>query len=277
MKGDLTLKRSPLILAAILITVILSACSGERDKHAVNSTADRIRGEDNSTNPADSNISQVPSNETAFKEGVRIIKYPGDNACFTFETADGFQILSDPYMLTDTLAPDVVVESHQHGDHADTSQVEGDYALITEPGEYLFDKAVIKGYEGIHNKGDKEGTNYIFVTKIGGITIAHFASQADIPSEEVLEQIGMVDILLVQVFVKPDYNKLLPSDLPAIVDRLHPKIIIPEHGQSDASEVIARKLDIVSEAAPSGELILTREMLDDMKESKVINLDRIEE
>jgi L-ascorbate metabolism protein UlaG (beta-lactamase superfamily) len=105
------------------------------------------------------------------------------------------------------------------------------------------------------------------------ITIAHFASQGAVPSEEVLEQIGQVDILLIQVFVNPNYNKLLPTDLPAIVDKLQPKIIIPEHGQSDSDVIIANKLKITSEEEPSGELIITRSMLDEMKETKVINLD----
>lgn len=264
------MKKSLYILTLFVSAITLSGCSGttkeaSEQTEVITPTPSVIKEE----------VTQMPSPApiSAFTEGVLIKKRPNNNACFTFETADGFQILSDPYEVNELLQPDVILESHQHGDHNDTSEVEGDYTLITEPGEYTFDKAEIRGFSGVHNKGDVDGTNYIFVTKMEDITIAHFASQAAVPSEEVLEQIGKVDILLIQVFVNPNYNKLLPTDLPVIVDKLQPKIIIPEHGQSDADVIIAKKLSITSEAEPSGEIIITRSMLDQMTETKVINLD----
>jgi hypothetical protein len=285
----LLLKRFYLILTVIISAVLLFACSRENNE-PVEPTAAVLPGKD-PVSPAPSEeksgeaeaakapatiskTTAVPTTDTEFTEGVLIKKYPGNNACFTFETADGFQILSDPYMLNDTLSPDVVVESHQHGDHNDTSQVEGDYTLITEPGEYTFDQATIRGYMGVHNKADLPGgPNIIFVTKLEDITIAHFASQGDIPSDDVLDQIGRVDVLLIQIFENGTYGKLVPVNLPAIVNKLQPKIIIPEHGQDNADTVIAKKLNIASETVPSGSLILTRDKLKEMTEMKVFNLD----
>ncbi len=282
------MKKSYLIITVIISAVLLSACSGDKDepakptiavlpsKEPVSPTPKAETYEEAEATKTPTTISKAgvaPATDTEFTEGVLIKKYPGNYACFTFETIDGFQILSDPYMLNDTLKPDVVTESHQHGDHNDTSQVEGDFALITESGEYTFDKTVIKGYMGVHNKGDLPSPNTIFVTKLEDITIAHFASQGDLPSDEVLDQIGRVDVLLIQIFENGTYGKLVPDDLPAIINKLQPKIIIPEHGQANADAVIAGKLDITYEAEPSGRLILTQEKLKMMKEAKVINLD----
>ncbi len=283
------MKRCYLILTVIISAVLLSACSGERDepveptvavlpsKEPASPTPVAEKSADAGTTETPTTIPEItaaPITEEEFTEGVLIKKYPGNYACFTFGTVDGFQILSDPYMLNDTLSPDIVVESHQHGDHTDTSRVEGDYALITEPGEYTFDQATIRGYMGLHNKSDLPGgPNIMFVTTLEDITIAHFASQGDIPSSDVLDQIGKVDVLLIQVFENGTYGKLVPVNLPAIIDKLQPKIIIPEHGQGNADVVIAEKLNIATESVPSGTLILTREKLNELTEMKVINLD----
>ncbi len=288
-KGVFALKKSYLFFTVIISAVWLAACSVRSDEPAEPTSAVLPSKEPTSSTPSESisdkaEATKAPDTvteaaesltaDTEFTEGVLIKKYPGNHACFTFETADGFQILSDPYKLNETLTPDVVTESHQHGDHNDTSQVEGEYALLTEPGEYIYDQATIQGYPGLHNKSDVPGgPNIMFVIEMEDITIAHFASQGEIPSEDVLDQIGRVDVLLIQIFENGTYGKLVPVNLPAIINKLQPKIIIPEHGQKDADTAIAEKLNITSEAVPSGALILTKEKLKNLTETIVINLD----
>lgn len=270
------MKKSCLIIPLIISVVFLAACSARGEALSEPATTVLPSHEPTpSKQPAITEVVEAPTTDMEFTEGVLIKKYPGNNACFSFETTDGFQILSDPYMLPETLTPDIVTESHQHGDHNDTCMVEGDYALLTEPGEYSFDRTTIRGYPGLHNKADiPGGPNTIFVIELEGITIAHFASQGELPSTEVLDQIGTVDVLLIQVLEKGTYGKLVHDNLPAIINKLQPKIIIPEHGQHDADAAIAEKLNITSEKEPSGTLILTKETLDAMTEMKVINLDR---
>lgn len=288
-KGVFALKKSYLFITVIISAVLFAACSVRSDEPTEPTSAVLPSKEPTSTTPSESipnkaeatkapvTITEAAKSltvDTEFTEGILLKKYPGNYACFTFETADGFQILSDPYMINDTLTPNVVTESHQHGDHNDTSQVEGEYALLTEPGEYIYDQATIRGYLGLHNKADiPGGPNILFVIEMEDITIAHFASQGDIPSEDVLDQIGRVDVLLIQIFENSTNGKLVPVNLPAIINKLQPKIIIPEHGDKNADTAIAEKLDITSETVPSGTLILTREKLKNMTETIVINLD----
>ena len=205
------LKKSYLIIPLIISVFFGAACSARGDAPSEPAAAVLPSHEPSPTKqPAITDVAEAPTADMEFTEGVLIRKYPGNNACFSFETTDGFQILSDPYMLPETLTPDIVTESHQHGDHNDTSMVEGDYVLLTEPGEYSFDQATIRGYPGLHNKADiPGGPNIMFVIELEGITIAHFASQGELPDNEVLDQIGIVDVLLIQVLEKGTYGKHL--------------------------------------------------------------------
>jgi hypothetical protein len=211
--------------------------------------------------------------EKEFTEGVWIKKYPGNNACFKLETREGFKIVCDPYLITELLKPDIVLESHQHMDHMDPTNLEQPFYLIKEPEEYKTDDAMITGFPGKHNKGDKEDTNYIYVVKMEDITIAHFASQGEVPSDEILKQIGPVDILLIQVFNDPSYDKLIIEEAGTIISKLKPKIIIPEHGDATMGSQLAKYYNIAEEIEASGSIIITRAMLEETKNIRIINLD----
>jgi L-ascorbate metabolism protein UlaG (beta-lactamase superfamily) len=210
--------------------------------------------------------------DAEFTEGIKITKYPEDYACFKFETPDGFMIISDPYSMNETVQPDVVTESHQDSDHADTSSLESPYELITEPGEYNIGDVLIRGFAGKHNKGSMYKNN-IYVFTMNDITFAHFASQGEVPSEEVLEQIGPVDILLIQAFDNPNYNKLVLHDLDIIIEKLTPKVVIPEHCGLSAGSKFAKHLKVTEVQKESGSIILTRSVLDDIEGLCVVNLE----
>lgn len=207
-----------------------------------------------------------------FTQGVWIKKYPGNYACFKFETPQGVKIITDPYQMSETLHPDIVTESHQHSDHTDVSDLTGSYKLITEAGVYNVKGIKINGYPGKHNTGDTDVTNNIFVFEIGGIKIAHFASQGELPDKETLDRIGKVDILLIQVF-DPGMAKLILKDCVQIMDGLKPKIVIPEHGMAGASDAIAEYFQIPAEYASTGEIYLTRLDLDAIQGIRIIDLD----
>lgn len=257
--------RKYFVIAFVLsASLICSACAGN---NVAETKVAEVKGITDAPTVTDT------EKETAFTEGVWIKKYPDNYACFKFESPEGFQIVCDPFNMNETLQPDIVTESHQHMDHADTSCLELPYQLITEPGEYKTNDVVINGYAGKHNKGDKEDTNNIFVIKMNDITIAHFASQGELPSDEVLEQIGTVDILLIQIFTNPGYAKLIMDDADIIVSKLNPKIIIPEHGDQTIGDKLAKHLKVSEEVEDSGSIIITREMLDNADSIRVINLD----
>lgn len=257
--------RRYMIMSALLTLLLMcSGCKGHN-------TAEK----DTEAEAENGAVSLVPGQDADFSEGVWIRKYSDNYACFKFESPEGFQIVCDPFSIYEILQPDVVIESHQHADHTDTTLLEPGYDLIAKAGEYQYEEAEIKGYAGKHNKGDEEDTNYIFVIKMNDITIAHFASQGELPSDEVLDQIGPVDILLIQIFMNPDYNKLGMEDADAIIQKLKPKIVIPEHGDENMGSLLAEHLEVTQELMPAGDMIVTREMLDHSDGIRVVNLDNI--
>lgn len=224
-------------------------------------------------------ITGIPVYETddpadGFSKGIWIKKYPGNNACFKLETPQKYQIICDPYDINEALQPDIVTESHQDSDHTDTESLTLPYELITEPGEYSYDEVLIKGYAGNHNKGSYSGINTIFVFTFDDITIAHFASQGALPEDEVLEQIGPVDVLMVQFFVNPNYNKLTAADVEKIVEKLNPKIIIPEHCDASSAGWLATRMKLTEEIVTSGSLLVTRDLLDSSDNIRIICLEQ---
>lgn len=228
-----------------------------------------------------SSINTLKNKETKVKkpinisEGILIKKYPGNFACFKFQTPDGIIIISDPYQIDETVEPDIVTESHQHGDHTDVSTLKNNFKLINTIGDFSEKGIKIKGYSGKHNKGDVEGTNYIYVFDINGIKIAHFASQGELPDDETLKRIGKVDILLIQASIKPQYanSKLNIKECEAIIKMLDPKIVIPEHGSIKLGQALAEDIGVKMEHLSEGTLAITRNGLDDRKTIGIINLD----
>lgn len=208
-----------------------------------------------------------------FTEGVWIKKYPGNYNCFEFLKKNGYQIICDPYNIDDDCNPDLVMESHQHGDHTDTTIFKKPYELIKEPGNYSYDHISIRGFSGKHNSGDEEGTNNIYVFNIDGITMAEFGSQGEVPKNEMLKQIGPVDVLFIQIFSNTGYGKLEVKDIDSIVKYLKPKIIIPEHGREGIEQQLAIHMKLDEVYKTSGTLNVTRTMLDSIKEVRIISLD----
>ncbi len=211
----------------------------------------------------------------SFEDGVWIKKYHGNFACYKFETPDGIKVITDPFCMDETIDPDIVTESHQHVDHTDVKKLTGIYELLTTTGESIQSGVKVTGVSGKHNKGDTECTNIIYVFEIEGITIAHFASQGELPDEKALEEMGNIDILLIQAFTSPDYkdSKLTLAECKEIIRKLKPKIVIPEHGTPKLGDSLAKYLEADIEYASNGQLVVTRDALDEIETVKIIDLD----
>ncbi len=230
-----------------------------------------------STSKLESTVKDEPKEKSLknFTDGVWIKKYPENFACFKFETPEGVKIIADPYMINEIVKPDIVTESHQHDDHTDVSRLQGTYKLIKETGSYNEKDISIIGYSGKHNKGDVTETNIIYVYEINGIRIANFASQGELPRDEVLEKIENVDVLLIQTSIKPGYadSKLNLEETRAVIKRLNPKIVIPEHGSENSGKALATYLGLNVEFIKSGEIVVTRRELNALKRLRILDLD----
>lgn len=203
---------------------------------------------------------------------VTISHYTGSSNCFKIVTSDDVTIITDPYDMTEDVAPDIVTISHGHGDHADPSHLEGtDYTLLAKPGEYEVKGIPIVGVAGQHDQGDWRVTNTIFVFDFGGMRVAEFASQGQIPTAEMYEQIGDVDVLFIQVFDDSVASKLSLEEALEVINTLQPKIIIPEHGDTSLNLDLAEALEVEYEIT-DGEVIIGVKDLEEDVTPRVIEM-----
>ncbi len=220
-------------------------------------------------------VSKRPGN---FSKGVWIKKYPKNYACFKFETPDGFTIICDPFEMDETVSADIVTESHIDADHTNTSKITGFYNLFRNPGVYEENGIKVTGIGGWHDKaGPANETNTIFVFEINGIKIAHFASLGQAPSKEMwakLDAFNCIDILLIQVFSDAHvYIKLMVGESCEIIDRLNPKIVIPEHGTPGISKSIAEHYHTQAKHINYNGFVVTQEMLKNINGHRIFDMD----
>lgn len=269
----------PYLLAAVIIILLCLSLSKMIFNHVspVAETDTLSFAEEFSSTAVSSSIesSSVNNEEAPFTQGVKIKKFRGNYACFEFKTPDNIVVICDPFYMDETVAADIVTESHQHMDHNDESKLTGDYKLIKTAKEFNEKGIKIQGFSGVHGRYDKPGTNIMYLFDINGLRIAHFASQGTVPDDKTLDAMDSVDVLLIQVFPEKGdtYSKLDLDDFKAICDKLKSKIIIPEHGSTSIGETLADALGAKAEIRNGKDLIITRAMLDEQRDIRVIDLD----
>jgi len=209
---------------------------------------------------------------TAESDGLRIRKYPGNYAAFKLTMPSGVTIITDPYGMDETIEADIVTVSHPHEDHADLSRILPGFELIDAPGTYTVRGITITGVAGRHNKGDPTTTNTIFVFDTGGLRLAHFASQGELPTEEMFAALGRADILILQIY-GAEAGKLSVEEAGTIARRLQSKIVIPAHSNPDLSAALAAELNASFERVAGGALVVRKDDLGFQTTPKVAVMD----
>ncbi len=162
-----------------------------------------------------------------------------------------FQILSKiATLITDPFDPamvglkfpaasaDVVTISHDHGDHNAAKQVEGNPLVFSLPGEYEVKGIRIHGFPTFHDdkQGKDRGANIIFKYVVDDISVLHCGDLGHHLSEELLEEIGAVQVLLVPV---GGVYTIGVDEAVKLVAQLEPSIVIPMHYKTPKHEVKA--------------------------------------
>ena len=125
---------------------------------------------------------------------------------------------------------DIVTVSHEHDDHNRASLVKGAKRVISGPGEYEILGISILGFPSFHDdkEGSVRGKNTIYVFEIDGLRIAHLGDLGHALSEELVEDLGDIDILMVPV--GGEYT-IGPNEATNVVSAIEPTIVIPMHYQ----------------------------------------------
>lgn len=175
---------------------------------------------------------------------------------------------------------DIVTVSHDHQDHNQTSLVKNVRRIVWGPGEYEIMGVSIIGLPSFHDDkgGSLRGKNTIYVFEMDGLRVVHLGDVGHELSEETVEAIGDVDILMVPV--GGEYT-VGPSGAAAIVRSIEPKLIIPMHyklpglkAETFAKllplEPFLKEVGVTSETLPK--LVVKKEELGE--EQKVIILEK---
>lgn|GEM_PF-38251 len=216
------------------IKTMQSKLEGQSDETAIPQSPQKITPvkEKPATNE---NPQPEVSDQTTFVREVENmkIKWLGHSA-FLITGNDGTRVITDPYGQYNGLnyAPisesaEIEIVSHQHGDHCG-GNVGGNPQVIDKTGNTTASGIEFKGIASYHDQsgGTERGDNIIFCFTIDGIKTCHLGDLGHLLSDEQVQEIGEVDILLIPV---GGFFTIDASEATQICDQIKPKVIIPMH------------------------------------------------
>lgn len=174
-------------------------------------------------------------------------------SCFTVKTKTAVLVF-DPYdpgtgLKLPKLKADIVLVSHDHPDHNNVAAVEslteGEKKpfVISGPGEYEIKDLIILGVFSFHDDkgGAERGTNTMYVVRAEDINLCHLGDLGQILSDEQLEKLNGIDILLIPV--GGTYTLDTDSAI-EVINQIEPKIVIPMHYQIEGLTLPLDSVDV---------------------------------
>ena len=162
------------------------------------------------------------------------VKWLG-HACFLITARDGLRLITDPYAVGGGInyspikeAADVVVVSHDHGDHNNVSAVQGRPEVVKGSGKRTVKGVQFTGIATSHDasRGQQRGSNTVFCFTLDDIRLCHLGDLGHVLSPGQVAEIGVVDILFIPV---GGFFTIDASVARQVCDQLEPKIVIPMH------------------------------------------------
>lgn len=177
---------------------------------------------------------------------------------------------------------EIVTISHQHEDHNAISKVTGVKKVVDGPGEYEISGVSIIGFPSFHDgkNGEERGKNTIFVFEVEGLRIVHLGDLGHPLSDDLVNEIGSVDVLMIPV---GGTFTLSPKEASEVASKIDPYYILPMHykdpemkGEEFASlepkETFLKETGIVTEILPK--LTIKKEDISGDQATKIILLER---
>lgn len=125
---------------------------------------------------------------------------------------------------------DLLLVTHEHGDHNGVEAIDGDPPVLRSTAGRLespIGEVLAIASEHDEAAGTERGPNTIFVFDLDGIRVAHFGDfgQRDL-REEQATALGSPDLLFLPVGAGPTIG---PGQAASIVERLGPRWVVPMH------------------------------------------------
>lgn len=146
-------------------------------------------------------------------------------------------VITDPYDPKSTgfafpkdQTANIVTVSHQHNDHNAANLIQGEPKIISSPGEYEIGGISLIGISTYHDtkSGSDRGKNICFIIEIDEIRILHLGDLGHKLSQEELNQIQAIDIVLIPVGGEFTIG---PQEAVEVINQLEPRVVIPMHYQ----------------------------------------------
>jgi len=154
------------------------------------------------------------------------------HACFRLKDRNA-TIITDPYdkslgLTLPRLTADIVTISHNSAHHNYTKAIKGDFKVVDGPGEYEIKDTFITGIHLIQQKKENKPRkrNNLFVFYMDDITICHLGDLNHIPTQNQVENMGNIDVLMVPVGGQQALNAAQAAE---VISLIEPYIVIPMH------------------------------------------------
>ncbi|MFH1084302.1 MAG: MBL fold metallo-hydrolase [Chloroflexota bacterium] len=154
------------------------------------------------------------------------------HACFRIGERGRYAV-ADPYgpeagPELPRLSATLVTVSHAHANHNYVRALRGSPYVIAGPGEYEVGGVFVIGIGTFHDgkQGQEHGKNTAYLIEIDDIVVCHLGDLGHAPTQEQLEQLNNVDILLVPVGGSAALNGAQAAE---VVNLIEPSIVIPMH------------------------------------------------
>ncbi|MGB2854158.1 MAG: MBL fold metallo-hydrolase [Dehalococcoidia bacterium] len=166
------------------------------------------------------------------------VKWLG-HASFLITSEEGTRIITDPYATGMGIsygeikeAADIVMVSHEHGDHNNAAAVSGSPQLVKGAGVQEAKGIQFKGIASFHDdaEGSQRGPNTMFCFTVDDVKLCHLGDLGHHLSEQQIADIGDVDVLLIPVGGFFTIDAAVATDT---TEKLKPRVVIPMHYSTD--------------------------------------------
>lgn len=159
-------------------------------------------------------------------------------ACFeiitTRQKGEQITLCVDPFgeelgVRVPSISADIVLITHAHFDHNNKKAIKGEAFFIEGPGEYELKGVFVQGISSWHDnsQGSQRGKNTIYTIEAEEMRLCHLGDlgQREL-TEDQLEQIGAVDVLMIPV---GGVYTIDGSEASKIISQIEPRVVIPMH------------------------------------------------
>jgi L-ascorbate metabolism protein UlaG (beta-lactamase superfamily) len=164
------------------------------------------------------------------------------HAAFKITTENGTRIIIDPYesgfsdgalsYRTIDDEADIVITSHNHGDHNYTKSIRGKYDHIKKQGSYDIKGVKLETLPTFHDaaSGKERGDNLLTIISADGMKLLHLGDLGHDLDPETLKKIGKVDVLFLPV---GGYYTIDAQAATKVMTNIRPAITIPMHYKTE--------------------------------------------